>query len=642
MKTAAQRIAVVSLLVLAACNGVPNTSKPTPISSVSRGGTLRLVEWAGSAAGGYFPQGTPTVVPDATTLDPVLNVDASASELFRCCVGRSLLSYSGQPTDKGGAELRPDLAKALPEVSPDGLTWTFHLRSGVHYGPPLQRTEIVAADFVRAFEREVRLLPVSLSPFYSVIRGFDEFAAGKTSSVQGLETPDPHTLVVRLVQADGDFGYRLTIGNGGLIPLPALPDDPTAPYGVATGHDKGYGPFFVSSGPYMVEGSEKLDFTLPPERQPPASGLVPGRSLTLVRNPSWNAVIDRLRPAYVDRIEISFRGTPEDAATTIDLGEADLLLPGNVSGALAGEVPVDQVRAYQSDRQRGRVEVRPLDAVEYLSMNLAVPPFDDLHVRRAVAYAIDRQALLVAYGGPLKGSLTGHIAIDSMEDNALLRFDPYRTKDASTRITAAYAEMAHSRYDADHDGICDVAACRHIAAISRVSRPPATTDVITQSLAKIGIMIETRPLGANDFFNQLSDPTSRTPIAFLWTTGTKDYPNAGDWFPSMFAASAAGAPGGFTNNYSLVGATADQLRKWGYAATSVPNVDDRIAQCFPLIGAAQTRCWTALDIYLMENVVPVLPLISINQVQIIPSRVVSYSYDQSQAAPALDRIAVKH
>ena len=635
MLFAARRIGVVSLLVLVGCSA----SQPAPVQAVPRGGTLRLVEWAGSNATGYNPH--PALVPDATTLDPVLTVDPGAYELFRCCVGRSLLSYTGQPTDEGGSVLRPDLAKALPEVSADGLTWIFHLRPGIHYAPPLQRTEIVAADFVRAFEREVRLYPAPLGPFYSVIRGFDEFAAGKTSSVQGLETPDLHTLVVRLVQADGDFGYRLNIG-GFLIPLPALPDDPVAPYGVATGHDKGYGPFSVSSGPYMVEGSEKLDFTVPPERQQPVSGLVPGRSLTLVRNPSWNPAIDRLRPAYADRIEISFTGTPDDAAASLDRGVADLVLPGNVGGALAGEAPLDQVRAYQSDRRRGRVEVRPLDAIEYLSMNLAVPPFDDLHVRRAVAYAIDRQALLGAYGGPLKGSLIGHIALDSMEDNALLTFDPYRTKDPASRIVAAHAEMARSRYDADHDGICDVAACRHIAAISRVNRPPATTDVITQGLAAIGIMIETRPLGSDDFFNQINEPTSRSPIAFLWTPGTKDYPNAGDWFPSMFAASAAGAgPMGTTDNFSLVGATADQLRKWGYTVTSVPNVDDRIAQCFPLIGAAQTRCWTALDVYLMENVVPVLPLVSINQVQIIPSRVLSYSYDQSAAAPALDRIAVK-
>jgi len=152
-------------------------------------------------------------------------------------------------------------------------------------------------------------------------------------------------------------------------------------------------------------------------------------------------------------------------------------------------------------------------------------------------------------------------------------------------------------------------------------------------------------MGTQEFFGQLGDRKSKTPIAFLWTTGPKDYPNAGDWFPQMFAGWAAGdsaASAGTTNNDSLMGATPGQLHDWGYSVTSVPNVDDRIAQCVPLVGAAQTRCWTALAVYLMEDVVPVVPLVSINQVQIIPSRVVSFSYDQSQAAPALGGIVVKH
>jgi hypothetical protein len=54
------------------------------------------------------------------------------------------------------------------------------------------------------------------------------------------------------------------------------------------------------------------------------------------------------------------------------------------------------------------------------------------------------------------------------------------------------------------------------------------------------------------------------------------------------------------------------------------------------------KCWTALDVYLMQEIVAVLPLISISIAQVIPKRVVSYSYDRTAGSPALDRIAVQH
>ena len=47
---------------------------------------------------------------------------------------RTLLSYTGRTTAEGGAELQPDIASALPEISSDGLTYTFTLKSGINYG----------------------------------------------------------------------------------------------------------------------------------------------------------------------------------------------------------------------------------------------------------------------------------------------------------------------------------------------------------------------------------------------------------------------------------------------------------------------------------------------------------------------------
>ena len=131
---------------------------------------------------------------------------------------------------------------------------------------------------------------------YSVIRGFGDFADGAADSIVGLETPDDHTLVVQLDEPTSDLAYRLS-----------LPAAAPVPDGAAEGHDRDYRRFVVASGPYMVEGSDLLDFSVPPAEQEPLTGFVPADiaedgslvssgSLTLVRNPSWDSSSDGLHP----------------------------------------------------------------------------------------------------------------------------------------------------------------------------------------------------------------------------------------------------------------------------------------------------------------------------------------------------------
>ena len=59
-------------------------------------------------------------------------------------------------------------------------------------------------------------------------------------------------------------------------------------------------------------------------------------------------------------------------------------------------------------------------------MNLAVPPFDDIHVRRALNYALDKQRLVELQGGPSAAEPVGHLASDRDEDNLLARLRPVR------------------------------------------------------------------------------------------------------------------------------------------------------------------------------------------------------------------------
>jgi peptide/nickel transport system substrate-binding protein len=610
-----------AVLLLSSCGLVGDRAgRPGQDAAASvRGGTLRVaVEdlWALEV-----------------DLDPQRAYSTAAWGLSRCCLLRTLYSYNGKPTEEGGAVARPDLAVGQPDVSPDGLTWTFHLRQGLRYAPPFEDTPIGALDVVRAVERTARVTSpeVGYGYYYEVIRGFQEYASGASDSIAGLETPDDRTLVVRLDRVTGDLAYRFT-----------LPATAPIPEGADEGHDEDYAHFVATSGPYMIEGAAELDPTLPPEEQEPAPGYTPPvvsedgtvqmpGSLVLVRNPSWDPATDGLRAAYPDRIEFSLAGLDgQEIAGQVDTAETDLNY-GGVS-------PFEQVARYREDPDLAkRIFEATNDLGLAFNMNPAVPPFDDLNVRRAVARAIDKSALVEILSHPPHlpightGDVATHIAPDSMEGSLLRAFDPYPHDPEAAR-----EEMRASEYDRTGDGRCDAPECRDVRALvldAGVSSEQARS--IRDDLAEVGIDLTLEPLPIGKFFNTVHEPREQVPmhIPYPWA---KDFPEGAGWFQGLFDSS--GLPG---SNTSLLGATPSQLREWGYSITSVPSVDGRLQLCLERRGVGRIRCWAELDQYLMTEVVTRVPYIFLDFVQVVSERVVAYSFDQFAGLPALDRIAIE-
>jgi ABC-type transport system substrate-binding protein len=623
--------------LLAGCAGGGNKPGVNRSDTALLGGTLRvgLTGWAGheqrnsvpGSHGRYF-----------YAFDPQEINYPPAFELFRCCLLRTLLSYNGRPTSQGGAVLRPDLAATLPTVSADGRTWTFQLKRGLHYAPPLQKTEIVAQDVIRALEREFspspkayrRLYPNPVLGHYAnlydgVIQGIQAFRNGRAANISGLEAPDRYTLVVHLVKPSGDLGYSFSMPA--TAPIPPNPSDPAVRLGVAQGHSNGYGRFLVSSGPYMLAGADKLDFSLPAGRQKPVSGYVPGRRFMFVRNPSWDPGTDPLRKAYVDRIEFTLlppaytEAALAKPAHQVDSGRLDLLLDAGASdGQLARSA-------------KGRLFITIADNVYFFRLNLALPPFDDIHVRKAANLVLDKARAAASIGNPLRSPLAGHLAPDSLDGNLLLGYDPYATPGHHGDLAAAKAEMAKSRYDRNHDGICDVAACRGIRAIPFFWPPPPPDRLFAAELKRLGISIRYLNLSGAQYSHYFADPHSRTGL--ISHSFFKQFPNASAFFVTFFSHTQI--PGADT---SLVGASPGELRSFGYGAKSVPSVEPKIDQCLPLIGESQTQCWAELDKLLMEKVVPFVPYLYENNTAAVSARVAKFSFDQFTALPALDRIAL--
>jgi peptide/nickel transport system substrate-binding protein len=575
------------------------------------------------------------------TFDPQSTTFPDVFELNRCCFVRTLLSYSGASVADGGTILRPDLAREMPTVTPDGLTWTFRLRPGVRYAPPFADTEIVAADLVRSFERAFSSAGVAvpwaeggpIGGFFvdgylvDLIEGGRAFLRGEVEHVTGIEAPDAHTLVFHLTRPAGDFANLVALPGFGPIPAnPARPDDA---FGVAQGHDFDYGTVIVSTGPYMFEGSEALRFDLEPEDQLPPVGNRPDIA-TLVRNPSWSSAVDPVRTPRPDRIVFYLVGSAEEAQALVRTGALDLVLNE--------PAPMTATARWLEDADlRPRVVLSPADGMRFLSLNLAVRPFDDVHVRRAMNLVVDRAAVARAMEGG--GSDYGqdpftHLALDSYEDNLLLTYAPPEVE-AGGNVTAARAEMGRSAYDADGDGRCDAAVCGGLKLFARAATPFAVdaARMLAVQLTEIGLEVDVVAADDDRFFPLLFDPTLQVPL--IMGNWFKDFPNASSFFPELLHGESIGSA-----NHSLAGATESQLREWGYEVRSVPNVDDRIEACQTLLYRAQTRCWAQLDQYLIEQVVPWVPLTESVQGWLVSARVGSLSLDASTSIPmpAIERV----
>jgi peptide/nickel transport system substrate-binding protein len=603
-------------LVAAACGDDDGTgTSVTPPPEDLSGGTLTMAMLADVTA----------------AFDPQKEYYSVTWEYYRCCLLRNLMSYEGVPTDEGGADIHPDLAAGEPEQSSDGLTWTYTIKPGIHYAPPKEDVEITAEDFIRALKRTAnpKANVGGYSFYYSVIEGFDDYANGDATEISGLSAPDATTLEITTTTPVGDMSYRLAMGTAAPIP----PDDEGEEFGVAEGHDRNYGRFLVASGPYMFKGSETMDFSVDPKDQTEAPGYVPGRSIELVRNPSWVAErdSDQLRDAYPDEIQVRIGGDNDDFYNQVAAGTLDFVVDG--------VVPAEKIRDYQTNPDlQDKININASDAIRYVSFNLAVPPFDDVHVRKAVSWAFDKQGFRQLRGGPSVGEIAGHIMVNTLENNLLAEYDPYQTTNASGDVEEAKKEMALSKYDTDQDGVCDAPECSDILTITDREDPyPDQMALLKQFLEPIGLTLDDKQLERGTMYNQCNDANSHHALCAGPGWG-KDYADGITFGEPLFTSAGLWES---CCNYSLLGASPDQLAEWGYDVTEVPSVDDKEAECAALVpGDDRFQCWAEFDQLLMEEVVPMVPYLFDNNVDILSENIQFYSFDQFAGLAAFDSLAV--
>jgi ABC-type transport system substrate-binding protein len=271
-------------------------------------------------------------------------------------------------------------------------------------------------------------------------------------------------------------------------------------------------------------------------------------------------------------------------------------------------------------------------------MNLTQPPFDDVHVRKAVNLVLDKQALRLAWGGPTAGDIATHIVPDPIFDGDLEGYDPYATPDQCGDVEAAKAEMRQSRYDTDGDGLCDAPECSNIVHITGdAASRQQMVPVVEEGLRQIGIDVKTRTLA--DSYTVIQSVDRNVPISSQPGWG-KDYADAFTFFFYLFNGPTITPTG--NSNYSLGGLTPERAADLGATGSveNVPKVDADIVACSRLSNDERQHCFEDLDKKLMEEVVPWVPYLFATNDQITGPAVVNWDYDQFSGTTAYAHVAV--
>jgi peptide/nickel transport system substrate-binding protein len=587
-----------------------------------------VVAMSGSAkthvgAGGTLRVGWEQSFGFTDSFDPTGEYLGDAFGIYSDLLVRTLVGYN-HVADAAGNRLVPDIATAVPKPTNGGTVYTFHLRPGIKFSPPVNRG-ITSRDILYAMERIAKPSNGAQYGFYySVIKGFDAYGAGKAKSISGIRTPNNSTIVFTLTHPTGDFLLRMSMPATGPIP-PEVGK-------CFEGQAGKYGRDLVSTAGYMIKGMDKVDISSCKALQG-ASGFDGQTILDLVRNPNYDPKTDSraARENFPDEVQFIVDSSADDIYSKIEAGELDMA---------NSTIPPQVLRRYATNPGlRSQFHQNSGDRTWYLTMNLTQPPFDDVHVRRALNWIMDKPALIQAWGGPTYGKVANHIVPDTLFDNQLAEFAPYKTAGDHGNVAKAKAALKGSKYDTQHNGTCSAPACKNVYLLADTRLVDTKlVPVMEADAKKIGITFKVHTV--NGAYPTLQTPSKDIPISERPGWG-KDYADALTFFAPLFDGRTI-IPNGNTN-YSLVGITPSTANKVGVkgSVSGVPSVDSQLDHCTGLIGQPRLSCYENLDKYLMTNVVPWVPYMWSYVTRITSKNVTKYGFDQFSTTPAYAHIAVK-
>src|SRR5690242_8505345 len=139
-----------------------------------------------------------------------------------------------------GSQVVPDLATGLPKITDGGLVYTFHVRPGIRFSPPVNRA-VRPSDVKWSIERILKINSPNVS-WYTGIVGATAYEAGKAASVPGIVADDKAMTV----------SFHLTRPDGTFLEYLALPPAFVYPAGTPARDISTLSQYRVATGPYMI------------------------------------------------------------------------------------------------------------------------------------------------------------------------------------------------------------------------------------------------------------------------------------------------------------------------------------------------------------------------------------------------------
>jgi peptide/nickel transport system substrate-binding protein len=574
--------ALAAATALAACGKSPGASTGGSSGKPASGGTLRLV-----ANGG-----------PANNLDPVPSYTVT-NYIMEHVFTRQLLSYptvdvtglSGPSWDKA-IGLIPDVATAVPStanhgISADGLTYTFHLRSGADWNstPPRQ---VTADDFIRQYKAFCN--PVSpvgnIGYFTSTISGLSSYCNAENAhfgaknapkatpaaiaawqnghTISGITAPSAMTLQFKLTQPASDFNNML-----------AMPFDSARPaeYDAYLPGSAQLGQHLMSDGPYQF------------------SSWVPNKSILMTRNPAWKQSADPVRHQYVSKILVTMgTSSTQTALADTQANSQDL--------SLDLVVPPVSIPGLQSSPQ---FHIWPdSNSAFYVLFNLRSPDaggaMGKLAVRQAVTYAVNKADIQKILGGPAINKVISTAIPPG--NSGYAPYNPYPSPGNAGDAAKCKTVLAGAGYPHGF-------TATYLYQNDTVGT--AIFQAIQAAVAKCGITLKGKSETGATYFTTLGDsPVNNKPSQWDMATGS--------WYPDWFG----------NNGRSVIQPlfqTSCVLNTVNDGCYSSKTEDSLIAQALKApTAAAAASLWQQADQVAMKDAV-IVPLIDQYVAQYASSRV---------------------
>jgi peptide/nickel transport system substrate-binding protein len=523
--------------------GAVSTPAKAEIPEGSQGGTLKVL---GAS--------------DVDYVDPGHTYYTTGYQLA-FAIGRPLYGY--KPNEDTPT---PDLADGQPEISADKKTVTVKIKKGVKFAPPVNR-EITAKDVKYAMERAFSTNVGGQYTFYfGAIEGAPSKPTNGVKEIPGLQTPDDHTLVIKLSKAAAP-----SVAPALVMPITIpVPEEYAKPFDAKS--PSTYNTHVVASGPYMIKNDAKGNLT----------GYKQGKSISLVRNPNWDKSTD-YKPAYLDGIEWTTNASNASVSAQQVLKGSHLALEANAPSAELKLAVTQYKDQYQTV---------PAGGFRWFPLNTTIKPLDNVNVRKAILAAFDRTAAIKARGGKFVGIPGTHFippGIPGFEE-AGGTDGPGVDYLANPRGDMAVAQkyMKAAGYPSGkYTGKADL-----LMVTANVDPGKAQAQVAKAQIEKLGFKVTLRTVPQDAVYTEWCQQPKKE-VAICGSAGWfKDFNDPQSMLEPTFKGSTIAKDGGNNN----------------LAQLDDPKIDAAMDKAALLTGDARYKAWADIDKMIVEQA-PAVPFV---------------------------------